>query len=559
MDSSQLPSYARVKAYDRKKNEFINDESRKYSNCVETTLMGLFLCLAYNPNKKKYNTDHLPDNEETKPLKDFFKKYTEPREVTDYTMHQDWCRVIADLKNDKILYLKEKNELDSSLLNTLYVVSDITGSKEEVVKEIKHIEELLSNKKVDDELDITRSLTTIFKELSNNKNLEVECDEFTVGTREDKKMDLFCGFKLVYTFNEKKNGILAKITPGHCTIRLLKNLLSSEEENIIKKKLTEIQNTYSNIESYTAYTIRQYINIELAKMEKEYALGRIQESIRNNHDNINDILLHGMILSVDQKVNIVKYFLAVHVNNTLPKNNSLVRFTNNLIGSTPLDDSATRRRMLFYCLLNKDSNDYYPRIGSCWEEVTTITPYKFDAIISDILHNSDYSIDVKLECIKKLMMVVVNSDEKYVIISSLFLIRGIVDFSIKTNELTETLLEFIKIIDETVIQPDGSNMFVICLRWIVSIGSDDCYSLDDRKEIIKTLMDQIDVNYNFNLDNTWDSWIRDNYFDILENLETSKDLFCDKEIPEIVEKYDYLIEKIKSALNSANSEVSSEP
>ncbi|KAI5157845.1 hypothetical protein NEPAR06_2501, partial [Nematocida parisii] len=29
--------------------------------------------------------------------------------------------------------------------------------------------------------------------------------------------------------------------------------------------------------------------------------------------------------------------------------------------------------------------------------------------------------------------------------------------------------------------------------------------------------------------------------------------------PEIVEKYDYLIEKIKSALNSANSEVSSEP
>ncbi|EIJ87136.1 hypothetical protein NEQG_02678, partial [Nematocida parisii ERTm3] len=302
MDSSQLPSYTQVKAYDREKNEFINDETRKYSNCVEAALLGLVCCLVYDPNKKKYNTDHLPDNEETKPLKEFFKKYTEPRETTDYEMHQDWCRVIADLKNDKILYLEEKtNELDSSLLNILYVVSDITGSKEEVVKQIKHIEELLADKKVDVWLDIEESLTTIFKELSNNKNLDVECDEFTVGTREDDKLDLFGEFKLVYTFNEKKNGILVEITPGHSSLRLLEDLLSSEEKNIIKEKLTEIQNTYSNIENYTAYTIRQYINIELAKMEQKSVFSRIKESIKNNHDNINDIFLHGMIRSVEQK------------------------------------------------------------------------------------------------------------------------------------------------------------------------------------------------------------------------------------------------------------------
>ncbi|EIJ92525.1 uncharacterized protein NEPG_02594, partial [Nematocida parisii ERTm1] len=283
MDSSQLPSYDRVKAYDREKDEFINDESRKYSNCVEAALLGLVCCLVYDPNKKKYNTDHLPDNEETKPLKDFFKKYSEPRETTDYEMHEDWCRVIADLKNDKILYLEEKtNELDSSLLNILYVVSDITGSKEEVVKEIKCLEKLLSNKNTNDKLDIEESLTTMFKELSNNKNLDVECDKFTVGTREDNNLDLFGEFKLVYTFNEKKNGILVKITPGHSSLSLLEDLLSSEDKNIIKKKLTEMQNTYSNIESYTAYTIRQYINIELAKMEQKSVFSRIKESIKNN-------------------------------------------------------------------------------------------------------------------------------------------------------------------------------------------------------------------------------------------------------------------------------------
>ncbi|KAI5131642.1 hypothetical protein NEPAR08_2541, partial [Nematocida parisii] len=263
--------------------------------------------------------------------------------------------------------------------------------------------------------------------------------------------------------------------------------------------------------------------------------------------------------SVEQKARIVKYFLAVHVNNTLPKNNSLVRFTNNLIGSTPLDDSATRRRMLFYCILNKDSNDYYPRIGSCWEEITRIALYNFYTIINGILHDSDYSIDVKLECFKRLMMVLANHSNKHAIITSLYLINDIVDCSRKTNEITKTFLEFIKIIDETVMQPDGSNMFCIYLRWIINVGSDNYCSLDDRKEIIKILMDQIDVNYNFNLDNKWDSWIRDNYFDILKNLEMSKNLFYDdEESPEIVEKYDCLMNKINSALNSANSEVSSE-
>ncbi|EIJ92481.1 uncharacterized protein NEPG_02656 [Nematocida parisii ERTm1] len=93
-------------------------------------------------------------------------------------------------------------------------------------------------------------------------------------------------------------------------------------------------------------------------------------------------------------------------------------------------------------------------------------------------------------------------------------------------------------------QPDGSNIFVIYLRWIVKVGSGNYCNLKDTKEIVKILMDQIDVNYNFNQDNIWDSWIFDNYFDILQDLKTSKNLFCDEEYPEIVEKYDCLMSKI---------------
>ncbi|OAG32813.1 hypothetical protein NEIG_02655, partial [Nematocida sp. ERTm5] len=504
---------------------------------------------------KKYNTDYLPETKKTMPLKDFFSKYTEPAEVTDYTMHQYWCRVVADLKNDKILYLKEgTNELDSSLLNVLYVASDITGNKEEVVNEIEHLEELLADKKVDDEIDIEESLTTIFKELSNNKNLEVECDEFTVGTREDKKLDLFGEFKLVYTFNEKRNEILIEIDSEHSSISLLEDSLSIEEKNIIKEKLTKVQNTYSNVENYTACIIRQHINIELAKMEKESALRQIQESIRNNRDNINDIFLHGMLVSVDQKASIVTYFLTMYLNDNLSKNNSLVRFTNNLIGSTPLDDLETRNDMLLYCVLNRNSKNYYTGLKSCWEEITKIAINNFYTITIEILARSNHLVDVKLECFKNLMIVVADSAEKYDMILGPLLIEEIVKLSRKTNEPTKVRLEFIKIIDETVMQPDGSNMFCVYIRWIYDIGKSYDFSLDDKKEIIRILMDKIDVNYNFNRNNKLDYWFLKYYSYILEDLEMSKDLLYDKEIPESVEKYNCLMNKISEIIEFGKKE-----
>ncbi|KAI5183069.1 hypothetical protein NEIRO03_0693 [Nematocida sp. AWRm78] len=547
MNSSQVPSYNQVKAYDREKGEFINDESRKYSNCVETAIMGLFLCLAYDPETKKYNIDYL-NNKETKSLKDFFRKYTEPREATDYEMHEDWCRVVADLKNGKILYLKKKtNELDSSLLNILYVVSDITGNDEEVVNEIEHIEELIADKNINDKIDIEESLTTIFKELSNNKNLEIECGAFIVGKREDKRRDLFGDFKLVYTFNEKRNEILIEIDPGHSSISLLEDLSSSEEKNIIKEKLTEIQNAYSNIENYTACIIRQYINLELAKIEKESALEQIQESIRNNRDNINDIFLHGMILSVDQKASIVKYFLTMYLNDNLSKNNSLVRFTNNLIGSTPLDDAATRNNMLLYCILNKDSKGYYPGIESCWEVTTIIAANRYEKIIKTIFEDSNHPVDVTLDCFKKIMMVMANTNNKHDVVLKSPLIRNILKFSTKTDEPAKTILEFINIIGETLIQPDRSSIFVAYLKFIYDIVKSDNFSLDDKKEIIKILMNEIDVNYKFNKENRWDYLISLECTNIFKDFKSNKDLFCDEETPESVEKYNHLMNKICEA------------
>ncbi|KAI5170095.1 hypothetical protein NEIRO03_2761, partial [Nematocida sp. AWRm78] len=73
------------------------------------------------------------------------------------------------------------------------------------------------------------------------------------------------------------------------------------------------------------------------------------------------------------------------------------------------------------------------------------------------------------------------------------------------------------------------------------------YNLDDKEEIIKILMDQIDVNYNFNRSNNWDCMFLKYYSFILKDLKMNKYLLCDEEIPESVEKYNCIMNKINSA------------
>ncbi|KAI5170091.1 hypothetical protein NEIRO03_2757, partial [Nematocida sp. AWRm78] len=254
---------------------------------------------------------------ETKPLKDFFKKYSEPREAIDYEMQQDWCRVVADLNNDKILYLKQKtNELDSSLLNILYVVSDITGNKKKVAKQIKHIESMCSKEDLDSELNIEESLNTIFRALSNNKNLEVESKKFTVGKNRGGKPDLFGGFGLLYIFEEIENRISIDITPLHTKLDLTKNSLSSIDKAVIKRKLTEIQNIYSNSENYIESIIKQYIDLKVIKIDTAfiYTADEISNSVLDiisagGYSNGLKLFLYGAIQSTSYKEYIVTHFL----------------------------------------------------------------------------------------------------------------------------------------------------------------------------------------------------------------------------------------------------------
>ncbi|KAI5167879.1 hypothetical protein NEIRO02_2227 [Nematocida sp. AWRm79] len=376
IDKTEIPVYTRVKAYNRENNKEIDDEKKKYSNCVEVGILGLMCCLVYDPEERTYNTDHLPNNEETKPLKDFFRKYPKPRETTSYEMQQNWCRVVADLKTDKILYKREgDNELPSSLLNILYVVSDITGNKEEVVKEIKYIEESYRSKKPGEQLDIEESLNSIFTSLSNNKNLEVESSGFTISMREDKKPYLFGNFCLLYTFGEIKSGILLGINSHHTQLDIAENSLFNEYIEVIKKTLTEIQNVYTDINGYTGYVIKHYIDITMhtlgvSDMYLSYPIeGKILDSICAGGSDGLRLFLFGRIESNKYKAHIVKLFLMCYARKS-QNGSTLIRMTDNIIGSAPLDDCYTRIDILSGYVYNPAAREYYTKIDeSAWDEM----------------------------------------------------------------------------------------------------------------------------------------------------------------------------------------------
>ncbi|KAI5125982.1 hypothetical protein NEPAR08_0318 [Nematocida parisii] len=550
IDSSQLPAYVQVKAYDRKNEKEIGDITQKYSNCVEVSILGIVCCLLYDLNNRVYTTDHLPNKKETEPLKEFFKDYPKPMESISYKMQQDWCRVVAGLPNDKIVYLKKRgNELESSLLNVLYVISEITGNKEEVLKEIKSIEDKCRPKNsYKKEFNIKENLTNIFIELSNNKNLEIDSKKFTVDKRKkDKKHDLFGEFHLLYIFEEIKAGVSVDICSCHAILDIVGDLLLKKQKIAIKTKLTEIQNIYSNSEKYTACIIRQYINIELNKMKNKcksqsfLPSEQIQETIRNNHDNINDIFLCGMILSVREKAASVGYFLSIYLKNTQPKNNPLVRFTNNLIGSTLLNDLITRKNMLIYCMYNSDGKDYYSRVEECWEEVSFCSVIHLIKTMNNTLLGPTHSYDISFECFIKAMRAIGRADERYNInnFSSIF-IMVIKNLSKKTDDPTKTFSELLGVIYELVMQPDSSNMFYICLKWVVDVIISN---IEDKKDTINILMDRIDINYVLNSDNRWDKqFISHSY--ILKHLNNNRSLLCDGYDSESVNKYDSIIKKI---------------
>ncbi|OAG32431.1 hypothetical protein NEIG_01354 [Nematocida sp. ERTm5] len=565
IDTLELPIYTRVKAYDRTNDKELNDEDKKHSNYVEASLLGLACCLMYDPNTRKYTTEHLPDNEETKPLKKFFEKYPVPTEITTYEMQQDWYRVVADLKNDKIFYIKEgNNELETGLLNMLYVISDITGNNEEVLEEIESIKK----RRNDDNhscigFNIEENLITIFTALSTNKDLEVDCGDFKIEDNRHSVSDLFGSFDLLYNFNELQAGISVDISKDHVKLSMEEDSFSDEEKSIIIEEFTKVQNMYSNPNNYTECIIKHYIYVELAKIQCEYVY--VEEPIesillnsisKGGYISTLNIFLYGRIELDYYKVSIITNFLMFYANPIIKDDSSLVRMTNNLIGNLPLDSLCTRDWILRGYIYNSKAKDYYKKIDErAWDGFyitnTMLKSLYIDLFLCTVTVEDGFTHSFA-GIMKKLNK---NSYYYYKTIQDKCIIEYILDYLDNTSKPKfDTFCTIINIVNQTLTNFNKQELTNIHLSWFFDMFSKMTTNTPEIRQYLLYLFSIINDDYITTANKEDIRWsIQNSPNNILNFLQENSNMICGTNL-EISNKINKIVQLVKDSTSQEQAQ-----
>ncbi|KAI5164924.1 hypothetical protein NEAUS04_2365, partial [Nematocida ausubeli] len=163
-DSTQIPTYISVPLYNRKDKLFSSNQVENYSNCVDCMILSLFCCLAYDPAKGIYRTDHMGNVSEE--LEEFFApEENKSFDTTKAKFQREWCRVVADLDEPSIAYCTGRNELDCGLINMLMVIAEVINAPEEEKKKILRFSQCLKEKKGDIEYELLNEIKEYTKEL----------------------------------------------------------------------------------------------------------------------------------------------------------------------------------------------------------------------------------------------------------------------------------------------------------------------------------------------------------------------------------------------------------
>ncbi|KAI5164042.1 hypothetical protein NEAUS04_1901, partial [Nematocida ausubeli] len=367
-NDSQLPKFTRVPLCKLDKSGFEKNQALYYSDCVETALLGLFCCLAYNPETKEYETSHMGAGV-SKELRDFFRDYPKPTEATDFEMHKQWSKVVACLDNHEIDYKKEKNELIAGISNIFLVIAEITGQKADTQELVEYIESADKAGKLDDtqKFYIKYKIESIIRSLSLNKNVSVDCKQMRLGKRSNGKADILAGFSIVYYFDNTRSGIVLDIKKGHANLSLLSSLDANSA--YIREKCEEVKNIYNRAECYIGYIVCHYIDVEVNTLEYgDYAIlqnikNDINLMLQGESENVSKILLYNRISKVFMKGYIMEFFAFGAVTKGVAQTNSLTRFTANILGSVPLNDPITRFLMIHLLPILKGWRECYPKLG----------------------------------------------------------------------------------------------------------------------------------------------------------------------------------------------------
>ncbi|KFG26496.1 uncharacterized protein NESG_00643 [Nematocida ausubeli] len=541
--ASQLPVYTRVPQCKLDKTGFEEDESLYYSNCVETALLGLFCCLAYNPEKKEYEISHMGEGVSDK-LKEFFKKYTMPTETTNIEMHKRWSKVTACLENDKIDYKKAKNELISGIINILLAIAKITGQDEAILELVEYIESAHEKGELDDDqkVEISNKIEAIITSLSLNKSVKVKCENIELGERSNGKADLFCKLTITYTSNDRYNGIALDVKKGHSSLTLLPML--QKDSLFIQEKYEEAKRVFSDLDSYLGYIFMQHADSELNTLrnDSDKVLSNLKQDVdrilQDGYENIPKIFLLGKFVDIDCKAYIMEHFMIYSTEKDLPLTDDATRWTANILGSVPLNDHHARHKMIKSFPFHAHWQMYYPKLSYKQGEPlpeTEFTISDLSSVYRSILRKQSVSLVVK--CMENYITSDMNGHiDAYNLLFHGPFFENLFKLIVKTDEI-DAFTRMQSIIEKTKTKKDQKAVNYIYINWFIFA----CRKPADSLELIEIIYDLINFDDLRNPAIPSYELSSKNIKAVRKVLEEQKDMLCSESDPESMDNYNTML------------------
>ncbi|KAI5157934.1 hypothetical protein NEPAR05_1718, partial [Nematocida parisii] len=321
--------------------------------------------LAYDPKTKEYNIDHM--GEVSPDLKRFFDTYNKQLETDTYEMHIEWSKVVADLENENIRYLKEnRNELAPGIINMLYVIAEITGRYSEEEKSLKELSTLLEEdddtkkdmlfKKVKlytKELILSLSKKYTVEENSKlaRREIKIEILKMSKCSNIKKQVDILGEVVIAYSYLNLEGGVILKHT-----IRYLKTTFFPTNTNILKSnKKKEIRNKKNSIENGPEKTLTDFLLmyciekvVESSREVYQNHKENIKVSGENNYSYpIEKLFLYNRFEKTEDRMKMIHYIRECLLMYRLEEADPWSRLLSNIIGSLPLNDLNTVKRVFF--------------------------------------------------------------------------------------------------------------------------------------------------------------------------------------------------------------------
>ncbi|KAI5128554.1 hypothetical protein NEPAR04_1242 [Nematocida parisii] len=462
-------------------------------NYIEKVLFDLFVCFTFNQYINKHSTSHLPSP--SSQLKSFFDKNIHKIQNETPTLHSEWCEAVDALSSKGIFYTDSKKQIEFGLLNMLFSIEELAGTNQELRNSIACLLIIINRKHIEksDQTEIQNNLKNVFKSLSLNKSIEVECKNLKLEKTESGKLEIFtkCNTPIVITYSEYPfhSYRCLEIEVPHITSNFVP--ASSDNRDIfdikyIGSELWDIITPEKSPDGDAKWHIEQYIDIEHDKIahaiDREYNfINKIVYSLHDGYNGIpNSLMLWGSLDCIMYKAKIVEVFLIHSSYETLSITNPMVQFTSKLIDSVPLDDPRVRKIMLRGCLYNKNFGLYYPQIKYDVEEI--LEPYMGVTCVlgSMALIKPLFSSDIHHKAIANSFVSFANflkkhrsSRERYIIFGSNDLCRKIIKENLRYT-IKEEDMKFIlnSIQRNTDVTGDycADNIF---MAWLFHIGSLD--------------------------------------------------------------------------------------